>query len=609
MSSINYSAFRSRKAFTIIEILVVITVISTLIGVTTISLYKYQVNARDSVRQSKTTIIAAALERYYSENFEYPSCPLITDTPANVKSHTLTSLADPTVLKAPLAANGVNSVVCSLTVPASPQDAFAYSCTNNTSCAKWQIKYRKESDGSIVTISSAHSGNSAADGGVALGAPTINITAVLSGTDAVGTATASCSSGAPEYQIHYYKNNGTFPGAWTDASSATASPVTEGESATFQAQARCVQTGVASSGYAQSSIVTASRAVVAPSGLTTSVVISGSNAVATVNGGSCTGGTTLHRQIRSMTEGSAFTGTWTAYADIAGTSQTLPVNEGWQYTFQQQAQCLNQTTGVGSTWTVDTAVTALRPISTLVAPPLSVSGNSSNVHWDWSGAGGCPTGTTKEYQWYRTGSWGGTFGWWGPIPDTFHDWPDTSQGYTFNLQVQQRCTTGYAQGAWSASGSASYARPITAPGVPYGFGVDRVSNTGIAFNWTAPACGTATQPQWHADWANQGGGGITWISPPSGHTSYWWYGGNAYAESYANPSSAWTNALPSYGYMGDRNNQYAVNPPKMNLDPGTVGAFDSNNYIAMAVEYRCVNPTSGLIGPTGPVNSLSYMFP
>jgi prepilin-type N-terminal cleavage/methylation domain-containing protein len=608
MSSIDFSAFRSSRAFTIIELLVVVSIISLLAGVTTLTTNQYSLKARDSERDSKSQIIATALEKYYSENFEYPSCPLITAAPATVKSTTLKSLVNIDSLKAPGAATGVNSIVCGTTLPASPQDAFAYSCTSNTSCANWQLKYRKETDGSIVTIKSAHSGNAGADGGVALTAPTITLTAVLNATDAVGTATASCSSGTPEYQIHYYKNSGAFPGTWTDATSATASPVTQGESATFQAQARCVQSGVTSSDYTPSTIQTVSRTVDAPSGLATSVVISGSNAVATVTGGSCTGGMTFVRQIRSLTESAPFTGTWTNFATIAGTSQTLPVNEGWQYIFQQQAQCLNTTTNVGSTWTVDSQAAATRPISTRAAPPVSASGSLSNVHYVWSGSG-CPVGTTQEYQWFRTGSWGGTFGWWGPIPDTTHDWPDDSQGYTFSLAVQQRCSSGLTSGAWSASGSAAYARPVYAPGAPSGFSPDRQGYAGLAFNWTAPACAQATQGEWRADFANQGGAGILWVNPPSGHPNYWWYGGNAYAESYANPGTAFTNGWPSYGYVGDKNNQYAVVPPKMDLSAGIDGQFDANNYFKIAVEYRCRNPTSGVTSGTGPINSYSYIFP
>jgi len=608
MSKIKRFSFLSSRAFTVIEVLVVITAITILTGLTMLSTTKYEQKARDGERQSKSIIITTALEKYYDENFEYPSCPLLTAAPATVKSTTLKSLVDAKALQAPRAADGTNSIVCGTTLPASPQDAFLYTCTSNSACATWQLKYRKESDGSTVTINSQHKAGAGSGGGVALAAPTITLTATLGGTDAVGTASASCTSGTPEYQIHYYKNSGAFPGTWTDASTTTASPVTEGESATFQAQARCVLAGAQSSDYTQSTIESVSRSVVAPSGLTTTAAISGSSAIGTVTGGSCSAGMTFQRQIRSLSQASPWTAGWTQYADIAGTSQTLAANEGWEYRFQQQARCLNATTGVGSAWVESADAGAIRPIATRGAPAVSTTGSLSNIHWDW-GALSCPVGTSAQYQWYRTGSWGGTFGWWGPITETYADWPDNSQGYTFTLQVQQRCQSGYATGAWSASGSGSYARPVYAPGAPTGFSPDRQGYAGLAFNWNAPACGQATQGEWRADFANQGGKGILWINPPSGHANYWWYGGNAYAESYANPGTAWTNGWPSYGYVGDNNNQYAVKPPRMDLSAGVDGQFDSDNYFKIAVEYRCVNPTSGVASGVGPINAYSYVFP
>jgi prepilin-type N-terminal cleavage/methylation domain-containing protein len=609
MSNMKYFDRSMSRAFTIIEVLVVITVISVLTGATMLSTTKYQQNARDSERQSKSTIIASALEKYYEENNEYPRCALITDTPANVKSTTLKGLANVDSLKAPRAVSGSNSVVCGTTVPASPQDAFLYTCTSNIACAKWELKYRKESDGAIVSIPSQRTGEAGANGGVTLAKPTVSLTASLPGADAIASASATCSTGTPEYQIHFYRNSGTFPGTWTDASSATVTAIQQGESATFEAQARCVQPGFDPSDYEQSAVAAVNRPIIAPTGLATTATLSGSNAVGTLSGGSCSGGTVLKRQIRSMTEYAPYTGAWTGFADIAGTTQTLPLNEGWAYYFSQQAQCYNATSGVGSSWTADPHAYVVRPFATLGAPSVNASGNLSNINFSWNGGAACPFGTGKQYQWYRTGSWGGSFGWWGPIEETTHDWPDNSQGYTFSIQVQQRCSSGYTNGAWSASGSASYARGVSTPGAPSGFNPDRQGYGGLAFSWNAPACGQGTQGEWRADFANQGGGGILWVNPPSGHQNYWWYGGNAYADSYASPGTPITNGWPSYGYVGDRNNQYAVTPPRMNLDVGTPGAFDTDNYFKIAVEYRCRNPTSGIASGFGPINSYSFRFP
>jgi prepilin-type N-terminal cleavage/methylation domain-containing protein len=603
MTRIKLSSLKSHKAFTLVEVVVVLAVISVLVGVGAVTSSKYQQDARDSQRSSKANIIATSLEKYYSEKNEYPSCTLMTAAPTTVKT-TLKGLADVDVLRAPQAAKGTNSIQCSTNAPSSP-NTFVYTCTSTTSCVKWELKYRNETDGAIKSIASAR--RTSVDGSVALNSPDVNVSATISGGSGVGTASGSCSSGTINYQIRSYKNAGTFPAVWTDASTASMA-LNEGESATYQAQGRCSQAGLASSGYSQSNPATATRPITAPTGLTISVGISGDTAIATVGGGSCAAGTTLQRQIRYNPTNTWYGGSWTGWEDLAGTTKSVWVEQGWQVNFHHNARCYNPTTGAASAWTFGDTVGAIRPINAPGLPSVWAAGNASGINFTW-GAAWCPPGNSAEWAYVLTGNWGYQSGWWGPTSGTSHWWPDTSEGYTFGIIIQQRCVTGVTQGPYGGQNSASWFRGVNAPGAPSGFTRDLAGNGGIAFNWTAPGCGWGASARWQADWANGGGPGIAWINPPSGHADYWWYGGRSYSLDSSNPSSAWSTGWPSYGFMGDRNNAYSVSPPRMNLDVGpSVGGFDSGNMLAMAVHYQCVNFNTGAGSAIGPKNWGAYTW-
>lgn len=254
----------------------------------------------------------------------------------------------------------------------------------------------------------------------------------------------------------------------------------------------------------------------------------------------------------------------------------------------------------------------MRPISTIAAPTVSAAGTSSNISFLWGGAATCPTGTSKQYQYQLRGDWPANAynpsGYYGPVTTTSYVWSDSSQGYTFYLDVQVRCHSDFTDGAWSSTGTASYMRDVVTPNQPSGFTKDTAGTGGIAFSWNSPTCGTGTGPQYRLDFTNGGGTGIKWISAPSGREDGWWFGSAGISISGANPSTAWVDAWgSSYGYMGDRNNPYSVIPPRMDLGADT--AFGSNNQIGIAVQYRCRNSTTGVPSSPGNVNGMVYTWP
>jgi len=70
------------KGFTIIEVLVVITIIGILAAMVIISYGKIQMDARDTQRSNAVTAITTALERYYDKNGEYPANDNLNPTAA-----------------------------------------------------------------------------------------------------------------------------------------------------------------------------------------------------------------------------------------------------------------------------------------------------------------------------------------------------------------------------------------------------------------------------------------------------------------------------------------------------------------------------------------------
>ncbi|MBC7512428.1 prepilin-type N-terminal cleavage/methylation domain-containing protein, partial [Candidatus Saccharibacteria bacterium] len=492
MTNIQTVVVRFAKAFTIVELMVVVAIISILSGGVIASTTKVQQDARDSERETKANIIASSIEKYYNENNEYPSCTKMTAPAATVKSSTLTSLVNTDALRAPRQAVGTNSVQCAASVP-NTTTTFTYTCLSTTSCNKWELGWRNEADGAVKTIASLYTGNTAPTGTVTAATPSVSISSQISGASAIGTGSATCNAqgGTPYIEIRSYKNSGSFPGTWTASSSQTVTPLNEGESGTFQAQAQCQLFGATSSAFVQTASDTATRSVTAPTGLTTSAAISGANAIGTFTGGSCATGTTLQRQIEYYQTYHPWVGAWSAFEDLVGSTKTLPINEGWQYNFHQIARCVNTTTGVASDWTWSpTTATAVRPINQFGPPSVGATGNAANVSFNWNGAA-CPTQTNKEYQFVLANNGGYSSDWWGPTSGTTFDWGDTTEGFTFTSYVQQRCSTYFTTAAWSGNGAASWYRGINAPGRATNLTQDRYAGgrTLISFNWDGPACG------------------------------------------------------------------------------------------------------------------------
>lgn len=146
------------RGFSIIEIIIVISIIGILASIVTISYSAIEANARDSERAAKAAVIASALEKYYEQNGEYPSCNSLTNSLETAQSTLGGINAD--ILRVPSAQDNTNSIQC--TDINTEDDIFSYTgddsvaCLGSEFCTEWILQYKKESSGEIVAIKSKH---------------------------------------------------------------------------------------------------------------------------------------------------------------------------------------------------------------------------------------------------------------------------------------------------------------------------------------------------------------------------------------------------------------------------------------------------------------------
>ena len=142
------------KAFTIIEVMVVVVVVGILSTAALAGFSSYLKTTNDSNRSSQVNVIAESLEKYYDENGEYPTCSAMTQTPSVISSNTLIGIKT-AVFQAP--GGSANSIVCNVVTNS---NQFGYvladstTCVDSTSCVSYSLQYKEEATGLIKTITS-----------------------------------------------------------------------------------------------------------------------------------------------------------------------------------------------------------------------------------------------------------------------------------------------------------------------------------------------------------------------------------------------------------------------------------------------------------------------
>lgn len=168
----------NRRGFTIVELLITITIVGILLTLAVVNLRSTQINARDSERQADVENIAKYLETYYTSGsdtvaspYQYPSTAMTASQETIVA--TLRDI-DPLVLQAPGVEGSAISLIAatssSQTTPIAGSSTrptiaeYVYQplqtdntlCTNDATqeCRKFNLWYRLELDGSLQKIES-----------------------------------------------------------------------------------------------------------------------------------------------------------------------------------------------------------------------------------------------------------------------------------------------------------------------------------------------------------------------------------------------------------------------------------------------------------------------
>lgn len=247
---------RYSSAFTLVELVVVISVIAILAVITTLGITRYTATARDQARNSSVISLSEALEKYYDQNGEYPGCPQLTGSSSNV-AQLLGVSAD--ALKLPETKTD-NAVQCTDSLASSNTDTIVYvgdgstTCATSNSCLQFTLKYKKEVDGGIVSIDSRRKVNITTSGNTTLtansaGQTTINLSwtaipnavsyAIQRSTDntfpgggstvaSSATGTTSSQTGLKPGTTYYFRLQSvgsTGTGDWTNAVSAATDPI------------------------------------------------------------------------------------------------------------------------------------------------------------------------------------------------------------------------------------------------------------------------------------------------------------------------------------------------------------------------------------------------
>jgi len=213
------------RAFTLVELLVVIAVIGILASITVVGFTRFQVDARDAQRSSKTSIIAEALEKYYDTNGEYPSCSAVTLDTQTVSDTVLPGIGIHTLSVPSSVSKDTNSIKCTnLNSPTADDDHYAYigdgsaACATGQSCLEFTLKYRVEGTGEVISINSRHKINLAG-----VGAPVLSISAPSYTQVNLSWTAVQNASG---YTLQYATNSAFTAGLVSQSSASTSLPLT-----------------------------------------------------------------------------------------------------------------------------------------------------------------------------------------------------------------------------------------------------------------------------------------------------------------------------------------------------------------------------------------------
>lgn len=445
---------KGTRGFTIVEIAVVVVIISVLVTLVMLGFGRTQADTRDSVRTSRTSTIASALEKYYDRNGEYPSCSQLTQAGTVVASSVLQGVDSATLLTPKSGPTDTNSISCSDLTSANDPDVFAYvgdgttNCSLGASCYEWTIKYIDESTGTIKTIHSRRTTNTVA---TAAGAPTLAVSAAsFTQINASWTSVA----GATSYQLQQ-ASDAAFTAGIVDAppvGSLTTTVNTLASNTTYYFRVKAM-IGASPGPWSRTEVA-------ATWGLSTPNV----SAVANSPTAFTSSWAAIPHAASYTVQCSSDNVTWGG-AGCAGTTAATnyvwgPTNAGYQLYFRTQAVNGAYT----SNWS--NSATATSPINAPVSAPGVTAILSGTNAIGTATATTCTLGTVYYEMRSRVndGTWSAWSAWSTTLPTKTIS--STNQGFKYTFAVNAICRGPSIDSAVSPTASASVVRPINQPPAP-----------------------------------------------------------------------------------------------------------------------------------------------
>lgn len=492
------------KGFTIIEIVVVIVVVGILVALTAIGMSHRQSIARDAQRESSAQVIAESLETYFQEKGEYPPCPALTDTGANVTTTVLRGL-NSSVLVAPQDTTGAtNSIKCTDLTALSQPDFFAYigdatpNCQTGDACLFFTLKYKQEASNSIGVIRSRHNVSIATSGTPTLTATANGFTTATVSWTAIKNSTSYTLQRATNSAFTQNVVNTTVVGVNTSVSGLS-------YDTTYYFRVRAHSDAGEGQWSATKSISTWNLAT---------PTISASTVSSTSFRGSWGA---ISRATGYVAQCSSNGTTWSTGCEtnvITPTSFTFTgASQGVRYYVRVKAVAVNGGTTFSSNWS-----NVANTITTIDNPAAyGMYSDNTLPNWNWLNARSdavCPAGTTASYDWYANG------GFW----VSGSQYRAVSYALSWNtsvtLQVASRCTT-----ALTSSGFV-WANNSASMDLPWPTATTWLPGDGkMYWGGTCPKWTTSNNFYWRTN-GRLNASGNTWQSAYSNPA--WWYTGSSW---------------------------------------------------------------------------------
>lgn len=437
------------SAFTIVELLVVIAVIGILATVSILAYSSVQSSSRDSKRSADVSVITEALEKYYDQNGEYPSCSAMVQPSNTVTTNTLKG-TDPQVLSTPTSTAGTNSIICSSLASGSGPDSFGYvgdgssTCSSGAACLQYTLQYREEGTGNIISVQSRRQTQLATTD-----APTLS-------ASVAGFTQANLSWSAVSNSLNYQTQRATNSSFTTGLASATTTSTSNSMTGLIAGTTYYfrVQANAASSQSNWSNTVSVTTPQLATPTISTTA---DSTTQVTVTWGAISMAQTYTLQ---QSTSSSFTSP-TIVAGIVGTSRAMTgLISGETYYYRVQAVA----TGDTSNWSNTSSV--VTPINAPGTPTITASLPNSTTAVGTTGGVSCAAGTIEYSLRYNSTNAAADGAWSSWAIGTSRTQSGAYQGNKYTFQAQARCLGPDIASSYTTSGTNYVITPMTQPSAP-----------------------------------------------------------------------------------------------------------------------------------------------